>query len=275
MRGVNQKNKVSKIKENFLFNNHINFITVQDHILESKCQHNEESTPFCQVCKYEKELSIPHLPEMIFANNTLTLILQQQNGEQKTILQFNSFDALSFVEVGRLPDIKVKPSKVWQEARKDLLIHDFQKPFDWTYTSNYKGTTSNVKIESTDEAINFEKLKLREPILFYSEMTLYEDELSDYGCSRMKLRVRVMPSSFFILCRFYLRVDDVIIRIIDTRIFHEIGKPYMIREWSRREATYELIKSTDYHKIHDENQIIEFLPQIELERTKLSFVDLL
>lgn len=137
---------------------------------------------------------------MIFANNTLTLILQQQNGEQKTILQFNSFDALSFVEVGRLPDIKViqnifllqqyiqvKPSKVWQEARKDLLIHDFQKPFDWTYTSNYKGTTSNVKIESTDEAINFEKLKLREPILFYSEMTLYEDELSDYGCSRVNL----------------------------------------------------------------------------------------
>lgn len=53
-----------------------------------------------------------------------------------------------------------------------------------------------------------------------------------------------MPSSFFILCRFYLRVDDVLIRIIDTRIFYETNKTYMIREWSRREATYEQINSS-------------------------------
>lgn len=59
----------------------------------------------------------------------------------------------------------------------------------------------------------------------------------------MKIRVRIMPNSFYILCRFYLRVDNVMVRVIDTRIFHETDKSYMIREWSRREAFYEQINS--------------------------------
>ena len=32
---------------------------------------------------------------------------------------------------------------------------------------------------------------------------------------------RVMPTSFFVLLRFFLRVDGVIIRINDTRLYHE------------------------------------------------------
>jgi len=48
-----------------------------------------------------------------------------------------------------------------------------------------------------------------------------------------------MPGSFFVLLRFFLRVDDVIARIIDSRFFHEFGKNYMIHEQSVREATFE------------------------------------
>lgn len=44
---------------------------------------------------------------MIFANNTLSLALLQNSGEEQCILQFNSFDALSLVEIGKLPDVKV------------------------------------------------------------------------------------------------------------------------------------------------------------------------
>lgn len=44
---------------------------------------------------------------MIFANNKLTLTLLKENDQSKCILQFDSFDALSFVEIGRLPNIKV------------------------------------------------------------------------------------------------------------------------------------------------------------------------
>ena len=34
---------------------------------------------------------------------------------------------------------------------------------------------------------------------------------------------RVMPTSFFLLLRFFLRVDRVLIRINDTRLYHEAG----------------------------------------------------
>ena len=34
---------------------------------------------------------------------------------------------------------------------------------------------------------------------------------------------RVMPTSFFLLLRFFLRVDGVLIRINDTRLYHEVS----------------------------------------------------
>lgn len=32
-----------------------------------------------------------------------------------------------------------------------------------------------------------------------------------------------MPTSFFLLLRFFLRVDGVLIRINDTRLYHEVN----------------------------------------------------
>lgn len=47
---------------------------------------------------------------------------------------------------------------------------------------------------------------------------------------------RVMRDSFYILMRYFLRVDNIMARVQDVRIFHEIGKDHMLREFSRREA---------------------------------------
>ena len=47
---------------------------------------------------------------------------------------------------------------------------------------------------------------------------------------------RVMPSLLFILLRFYLRVDDVLVRTNDTRYFHEIGTDHMLREFTSKES---------------------------------------
>ena len=35
---------------------------------------------------------------------------------------------------------------------------------------------------------------------------------------------RVMPSCLFCLLRFYLRVDGTLIRVIDTRIYHQVRR---------------------------------------------------
>ncbi len=40
-----------------------------------------------------------------------------------------------------------------------------------------------------------------------------------------------MADCFFGLLRNYIRVDDVIVRIYDTRIYHEFKDNFMIREF--------------------------------------------
>lgn len=50
---------------------------------------------------------------------------------------------------------------------------------------------------------------------------LWEDELGDNGDTTSEFRFRVMGDCFFGLLRHYLRLDDVMIRIYDTRIYHD------------------------------------------------------
>eukprot|EP01137_Pigoraptor_chileana_P013386 Opistho-2@66841 len=55
-------------------------------------------------------------------------------------------------------------------------------------------------------------------------------------------RVRVMPTCFFALMRFFLRVDDVLVRIHDTRIFHEFGTASIMREYTAGERSYDELR---------------------------------
>lgn len=51
-----------------------------------------------------------------------------------------------------------------------------------------------------------------------------------------------MASGYFILLRFYLRVDGVLVRVHDTRIYCDYTKNYLLREYSVRECPYNQIK---------------------------------
>lgn len=53
-----------------------------------------------------------------------------------------------------------------------------------------------------------------------------------------------MPTCFFILSRFTLRVDNVLFRTYDTRIYHSFGSspPLVIRETRGWEAPYDRVK---------------------------------
>ena len=57
-----------------------------------------------------------------------------------------------------------------------------------------------------------------------------------------------MPGCFFILSRFTLRVDNVLFRTFDTRIFHSFSSdpPLVIRETSGWEAPYDTVKRVSY-----------------------------
>lgn len=47
-----------------------------------------------------------------------------------------------------------------------------------------------------------------------------------------------MSTNYFVLCRFYLRVDRVIVRVYDCRLYSEEGWNYVLREMIKREAFY-------------------------------------
>ncbi|KAJ3057618.1 hypothetical protein HK102_011012, partial [Quaeritorhiza haematococci] len=124
-------------------------------------------------------------------------------------------------------------------------IKDVVKPYDWTFSTEYAGTVesdSSHQFEPTDEGPDIERLKLPEPILFYDQLVLFEDELADNGTAILNVRVRVMPSCFLVLLRYFLRVDEVLFRIHDTRIYHQFGSAYMLREFSASEHTYSFVK---------------------------------
>ena len=175
-------------------------------------------------------------------------------------------------------EIKVKHAEFWKNKKIDnnTEIKILEKISDWTYSSPYKGTVviqqekkdinedisinfDNIGIgkgkdtgprvpfvEVTSEDIPVHNLGPNNEIKFYQELMLFEDELEDCGVSQSSVRFRVMGDCFFGLLRSYLRVDDVLIRVYDTRFYHEFGKNYILREFCWKESTYEELKKIGF-----------------------------
>lgn len=141
------------------------------------------------------------------------------------------------------------------------MIKDFievKHTSDWTYSTPYKGTVRYLSQASKDikeqtnldldvaaeplvghielkvepeSKIPFHLLGQDNPIIHFSEVYLFEDDLEDSGYTMSKLRFRVMANCFYVLLRFYLRVDGVKVRVYDTRIFHQFGENFIHREF--------------------------------------------
>eukprot|EP00128_Syssomonas_multiformis_P016946 Colp12_sorted_trinity150504_noHs@4177 len=181
----------------------------------------------------EDKLKIP-LPEMLFGHNSLKL-----HHSSGFTISFQAVPALDLVDK-KNDTIKVRMSTEWTRKRPNTEINKVYNPFDWTYTTTYKGEIENgengsVTVESTNEGIDIERLKRPDPIVFFDEVPLFEDELADNGSATLSVKVRVMPSCFLVLQRFFLRVDGVLCRIHDTRVYHQFGKDYLIRDYTAKE----------------------------------------
>ncbi|GFY90036.1 TIP41-like family protein [Actinidia rufa] len=130
--------------------------------------------------------------------------------------------------------------------------------------------------EDCNEQIDVAALASKEPILFYDEVILYEDELADNGVSLLTVKVRVMPTSWFLLLRFWLRVDGVLMRLRDTRmycVFATSTPPIILREICWREATFQDLSakgySSDSAAYNDPSIISQRLPMIMHKTQKL------
>lgn len=129
---------------------------------------------------------------MVFPKNILSLTYK--NGAN---IQFTPMDALRFVRNEKM-SVRVACAGEWQESRPQQLCEEKLKPFDWTFSTNYQGThNEKIKIEETNLKIDIFKLLKKEPILFYQDLTLFEDELHDNGVSSCSVKiVRFLRKNF-------------------------------------------------------------------------------
>ena len=128
--------------------------------------------------------------------------------------------------------------------KKHEGITEVVKPFDWSYSTDYKGTlrSSSPPFEATNTPIPLELLKHPDPILFFDEVMLYEDEMADNGITMYSCKIRVMPARMLLLCRFFMRLDNVLLRIRDTRVYVDFGTGDVIREYVAKEEKYEVVR---------------------------------
>ncbi|KAF9883450.1 hypothetical protein FE257_003448 [Aspergillus nanangensis] len=224
-----------------------------------------------------KELGIAP-PEMIFGDNYVSI----EHDRTKWGINFNSFDALDRVDKTGASMLKVAHSKEWQQSREKTHegIKEVVKPFDWSYSTDYQGTVhpGSPPFQKTEKSIPIELLKRPDPILFFDEVILYEDELADNGIAMLSCKIRVMPARLLLLLRFFMRLDNVLFRVRDTRVYVDFESKEVLREYQSKESDYETVRKTLASTrddipaaMRDANRISELLPIKErhLERVSL------
>ncbi|KAJ9574255.1 hypothetical protein L9F63_026098, partial [Diploptera punctata] len=175
---------------------------------------------------------------------------------------------LFVINSGKL-NIKIACADAWKESRMESGPMEEVKPFDWTFTTDYAGTLSgDFNVEKTETRIDLDKLRQREKILFYHDLCLFEDELHDNGTAVCSVKIRVMPSSFFILLRYFLRIDNVLLRINDTRFYHEFETDFILREYTSKEAKVQELNIPPSQLI-DPSEVAQFLPLMSSNYEKL------
>ena len=94
----------------------------------------------------------------------------------------------------------------------------------------------------TEQQIPYDKLGPDNPIRHSAQLFLFETDLDDCGYCMQQVRYRVMDDALFILLRFFLRVDGVRVRLIDTRIYHQFGSNEILREFKHLESDFEMLR---------------------------------
>jgi len=217
--------------------------------------------------KDKNGLYINHLPEIFYGFNRLFLVNKSYN----FCYEFNPLQMLSLVN-NKIRNKLLKEKEIYyipsqaksQYTKSDTLISEE----DWSFSTPYIGhityinnspinkyypeikETKRFKIEKTD--ILFPQIKI-ENILNYNQIHFFEDELGDIGFSEGKIGMGIMNDCFLGLMRCYLRVDNMLVRNIDTKIYHKFGEKYIIRNFQVKEKTYDELKSNGFPFLNNWN----------------------
>ncbi|PHH82452.1 hypothetical protein CDD82_5950 [Ophiocordyceps australis] len=205
-------------------------------------------------------IGIP-LPEMIFGDN----MVQIKHLPTGWALTFATPDALDAVDKTDRHVLKVAYARDWESSRLDTATESVKqavRPYDWSYSTTYTGTVTpglqhganrhnqiqpqpqqqTRLFRPTKLQIPLDLLKRRDPMLFFDEVVLYESELDDNGISVYSAKLRVHEHRMLLLCRLFMRLDNVLVRIRDTRVYIDFDAQHVIRDYMAKEAPFQDIK---------------------------------
>ncbi|KAM3420065.1 hypothetical protein BST61_g3371 [Cercospora zeina] len=224
-----------------------------------------------------QDIGIP-IPEMIFGDNyvALTHIPSGWN------LHFNARDAMDRVSKTEEGMLQVAVAEEWKKERSHQEeVKQVVKPFDWSYSTDYRGTTSDQsgapiedsrwkESDQTTDPIRIDLLSRQDPIEFFDAVDLYEDELADNGIALFNIKVRMMPERLLVLSRYFLRLDGVIVRLRDTRVYVEHSTNKVVRQYTNKEEKYDVIaeqlkgrRENVPEAFRDVNKLAQLLPTIQ------------
>ena len=192
-----------------------------------------------------QRLGIP-VPEMIFGDNLVAV----RHAPSGWAIEFAAEPALDAVDKTGANMLQVAYAGEWSSSRERSSAHDIRevvKPYDWSYSTTYRGSETpsmhgadpGRALARSERQIPLELLKRRDPILFFDEVVLFESELDDNGVSVFSCKLRVMEQRMLLLCRLYMRLDGVVVRIRDTRVYVDFEKDEVIREYTAKEDKHE------------------------------------
>ena len=211
--------------------------------------------------KEENGLYISHLPEIFYGFNRLFLLNESQN----FCYEFNPLQMLSLTN-NNVRQKLLKEKEIYyiptQAKSQYSKTDDTKNEMDWSFSSPYMGHITSInncimnkyypkinetkKFRTEKSNITFPEIKV-ENVLNYKQVQFFEDELGDIGLSEGKIGFGVMNQCFLGLMRCYLRVDNMLVRNIDTKIYHIFGEKYIIRNFSVKEKTYDELKNNGFH----------------------------
>ena len=180
--------------------------------------------------KAQTEEKLPKLPEAVFPKNKLEL-KHEATGQT---LSFDAEGALlqwlknSLVHGSSGLTVPAAALGSWKDKVQEQAQktgETVRRDWDWTYASDYTGIGADAHGAPlawgahAGAGIDMALLRKREPILFFADLPFYSDDLHDNGASESRVRIRVMPSCFFVLLRHWLRIDGTLIRQYDARYF--------------------------------------------------------
>ncbi|KAG8166289.1 hypothetical protein KVR01_004841 [Diaporthe batatas] len=227
-------------------------------------------------------LGIP-IPEMIFGDNLVAI----RHAPSGWAIEFAAEPALDAVDKTGANMLQVAYAGEWSSSRERSSAHDIRevvKPYDWSYSTTYRGSETPAGHDGARaralasappgaKQIPLELLKRRDPILFFDEVVLFESELDDNGVSVLSCKLRVMEQRMLLLCRLYMRLDGVVVRVRDTRVYVDFETDEVIREYTAKEDNHEnvtrALRMSGLHPdavtaaFRDANQVAHLLPVVE------------